>query len=1441
MPFTPLTPRLDHAHRPGPLRTAWRLIACLGGLVIGLASAAERRPDVGVLGPLAKDYSRILRPALKRYCLECHNATKHKGDLDLDRFAVLKDVLKEPKVWEKVVEQLSLGEMPPKDRQQPDAGERERLLGWINTALETAAQATAGDPGPVVLRRLNNAEYTWTIRDLTGVPTLDPVREFPGDSAAGEGFMNTGGSLVMSPALMSKYLDAAKDVASHAVLVPDGFRFSTHTTRRDWTEEILADIRALYRQFTDNAGADRVNLQGIVFDTNEGGRLPVERYLEAALALREEGIKPTAADNAVRAAAKRNGLSLPYFQALWRLLEAGEAQGTGPGASEGPSLILDRLRQHWKTATKASVPALTAEIAQWQKALWKFSSVGHIGKAGGPKAWLEPVNPLVERQEFRVPLNAPPGGGDVKVYLVAGDAGDGARDDSVLWQSPQIVIPGRPNLLLRDARRYIAALADRRDRFLAATARCLAASAQAAEQTNTIDLATLAARHGVEPDALAAWLGYLGIGAGSALKLDHFTNRIDKAGNYDFIKGWGSAETPLLVANASDQAVRIPGNLRAHGVAVHPSPSLNAAVGWLCPEGGRYRVDATVTHAHPECGNGVSWALELRRGGTRQRLAAGDSQGGKPVKAGPIEDIAVQPGDLVSLLVGPRDGNHSCDLTEVELALQQTSGERREWLLSREVSADVQAGNPHADGFGHPAVWHFYTEPVSGRDSGPVIPAGSILARWQSSGDASERTQLAEALQGLLSGATGPADGPDAALRAQLRSLGGPLFTGLNMSAMPAGAPPVPRPESAWGLDPAQFGHAPDGSSVEPADVCVTAPTVLEIILPSDWVAGAEFVVTGTLKPGTGGEGSVQLQVSTTPPGDPNTLRAGESKVAASSGPWTSFNPQVAFSSPMIVKPGSAAQLRIEASFDAFRRWFPAALCYVKIVPVDEVVTLTLFHREDEHLSRLMLDEAQRARLNRLWDELHFVSQDALTLVDAFEQLWQYATQDADPKVFEPMRKPIAERAAAFRRDLESAQPRQLDALVRFAASAWRRPLNKAESDELRSFYRKLRGEELAHEDAFRLTLARVFVSPAFLYRAEESPAGRKPARVSDVELAARLSYFLWSSAPDAALSEAAATRALTRDADAPVREARRMLKDPRVRRLATEFACAWLHIHDFESLDEKSEKHFPTFAGLRGAMYEEAILFFTDLFQNDGSVLSVVDADHTFLNEELARHYGITGVTGKEWRRVDGVRAHGRGGVLGLGATLSKESGASRTSPILRGNWVAEVLLGDKLPKPPKGVPRLPEDEAAETLTVRQLVEKHSTDPACAVCHVRIDPFGYALEGFDAIGRFRTQDLGGRPVDSRVVLFDGTPVEGAAGLRGYLAGKKRDAFERQFCRKLLGYALGRGVILSDMPLLSEMQRQLREHDHRFSAAVETIVRSRQFREIRGRDFAEAR
>jgi len=296
------------------------------------------------------------------------------------------------------------------------------------------------------------------------------------------------------------------------------------------------------------------------------------------------------------------------------------------------------------------------------------------------------------------------------------------------------------------------------------------------------------------------------------------------------------------------------------------------------------------------------------------------------------------------------------------------------------------------------------------------------------------------------------------------------------------------------------------------------------------------------------------------------------------------------------------------------------------------------------------------------------------------------------------------------------------------------------------------------------------------------------------------------------------------------------MLQDGRVRRLSTEFACSWLHVHGLDSLDEKSERFFPTFTRLRGAMYEETIQFFTDLFQNHRSLWNVLDADYTFLNEALAEHYAIPGVKGEKWRRVDGIKVHGRGGVLGQASTLAKQSGASRTSPILRGNWIEEALLGDKLPRPPKDVPRLPEEETADTLTVRQLTEKHSSDARCAHCHEKIDAFGFSLEGFDAIGRTRTQDLANRPIDTTAKVNDGTEIKGMEGLRNYLMTARREDFLRQFTRKLLGYALGRSVQLSDQPLLTEMRKQLEQNNFEIDTAIQIIVHSRQFLNIRGRD-----
>lgn len=1366
--------------------------------------------------PAADEFRTLVHPLLRQHCLECHSTAEKQGELDLQQFDSLDRVQQHPGIWQRVFEQVSGQEMPPKDRPPLTGDQRRTLLRWLQTTLHEIALAQAGDPGPVVLRRLSNAEYSYTIRDLTGVESLDPAREFPVDGAAGEGFTNAGAALVMSPSLLTKYLDAAKEIASHAVLLPDGIRFSLHTTPRDWTDETLARIRAFYAQFSSSEGATSVNLQGIKFDTNAGGRLPVEKYLTALL---ERSDDLRAGRTTLAVIANSLHLNEKYLATLWQSLN-----------EEQPSLLLGPIRERFRAGTADDAPEIIRAIEAWQQSLWRFASVGHIGKLNGPKNWQQPIAPLARQQELRLKLAPRTDGDDVTVYLATSDAGDGHEADVALWQNPRLVAPGRPDLPLRHVRAAVQQLARRREQVIFTAAQCLAAAAEAETAPERPPLMDLAERHHVDAGILAAWLDYLGIGAPGEAKLGPLlTKKLKRTPDYAFIQGWTGADALSVTANSSAAAVRVPGQMKPHSVAAHPAPKTAAVVAWQSPVSGRLKINGSVQDAHPECGNGITWLLEVRRGQSRESLASGASQGSTLISFGPFEDIRVARGDVVALVIGPRDGNHTCDLTALELVLHD--GER-EWNLSRDVSPQILAGNPHADSHGHPAVWHFLGESAD-RDNIPGIPAGSLLATWQQTTDATAKRSLATEVQNLLEqGIAAVADdSPNRELYHQLLSYRGPLLAAALQIGNFAETDQAPGP---YGVDPALFGKHPQGGAVDPRDLCVQAPAVIKLQLPASLAAGAELVATGKLHPAGGAEGSVQLQLLTQPPSTLSGIIADNASSTMAPGQWSDNNLRTLHRTPIIVNDDSQARQRFERAFHDFRQLFPAALCYTKIVPVDEVVTLTLFYREDEQLRRLMLNEAQQAALDSLWDELLFVSEAPLKQVDVFEQLYQFATQDANPSAFEPLREPIKQQAAAFQQRQVDAQPRQLEATLDFGAQAWRRPLTPGELGEFRGLYQHLRRQQLTHDAALRMVLARILVAPAFLYRGEQAPPGMTASPVSDWELATRLSYFLTSSAPDGELQADAAAGKL-RHPEVLLLHTRRLLRDPKIRRLATEFGCQWLHVRDLDQLDEKSERHFPTFVSVRGPMLEETTRFFMDFFQNDRSVLSLLDADHTFVNPVLAEHYSLPQQS-DGWQRVDGLRAAGRGGILGLGSTLAKQSGASRTSPILRGNWVSEVLLGEKLPRPPPGVPQLPA-EAPAGLTERQLIESHSTEPKCASCHQRIDPLGFSLEGFDAIGRVRQTDSGGQPIDTHAKLRDGTEFSGLNGLRNYLVTARRDDFLRQFCRKLLGFALGRGVQLSDQPLLDRMIGELVESDFHVSAAVELIVQSPQFREIRGRDF----
>ncbi|MFO0012377.1 MAG: DUF1592 domain-containing protein [Planctomycetota bacterium] len=1351
------------------------------------------------------------------HCLECHSTQVAEADVDLEKLLDWKNLSSNALVLQRALEQIKNQQMPPVESKQLASEEKQKLLAWSNAWLRTEAQRRAGDPGPVILRRLNNAEYTYTLRDLTGITTLDPAKEFPADGAAGEGFSNAGAALAMSPALVQKYLDAGKAVAKYAVLLPDGIRFETNPSSSDMTNQLLDSIRDFYARYTDQQGGDKVNLQGIVFETNQGGRLPVERYIAATIAVREQlanaGTSPTDESQVLKTIAEDRKLNLKYLTALWQLFSKPSSPTT---ADSG---LLESLRRRWLTTSGENADALSADVLSWQKALWRFSSIGHIGKVNGPKAWQEPVDPIQTQQEIRFPLPDASGKELVSFFIQVGDAGDGNDGDAVLLKQPRLVAPGRPEILLRDLE-SIGLLRERRtearksqiDETLAALGSILDGDTPL-NTDNGVDWNRMANERGLDRRHLQAWGQFLGItGSGNSTRT-LLSQKQENHSGYDFIDGWVGADALSIFANASSDHVRVPGNMPGKTVGVHPAPTRSIGIAWKSPVNESFKVQGRLRHAHAECGNGVAWRLELHRGGLKQILASGFSNGANDVAIGPIDKLLVRAGNEITMVVEPRDGNHSCDLTNIDLTIATAS---ETWDLAKDITSNILDGNPHADSRGRPGVWSFFSEQV---DAPKLATAGlidgSLLARWFNASDAAERATTAASIEQLiLKPDPGLAsDHPDRVLMRQLDSAIGPF----------------------WGsvfLEHAELMASGAGQGVSGEEL-LRAPITQEYRVPASLASGTEFMATALLHPELGKAGSIQLSVSATKP-EGVAPKAPETSVAINDPSWAVRNRKLIFNAPILVAPESDAIERTQRSFHGFRQWFPIALCYPKIVPVDEVVTLTLFHREDEPLQRLMLSETERDELDRLWSELHYVSRDALKLVDAYEQLWQYATQDSDPKAFEPLEGPIRLAAERFRNHLAASEPAHVASVLDFARKAFRGSHRPEHDAKLRKLYSDLRLQELPHAEAIEFLIARILVSPEFLYRTEIAGPGTQPSELAPIELANRLSYFLWASAPDEPLLEAARDGSLVEDAVLE-QHVRRMIQDPRIQRMAVEWGCMWLHIRDLDTLDEKSESHFPEFKEIRSDLYREAILWITHLLQNEGRVSDFLTADHTFVNDKLAAFYGIPDVAGTEWRKIEGIQQFGRGGILGLGATLAKQSGASRTSPILRGTWISEIILGEKLPKPPKNVPVLSETPP-EGMTERQLIERHSSDPACAKCHVRIDPFGYAMEGFDAIGRARTQDASGKIVDTSTRLPDGTPVNGMSELRSYLLKTRSEEFTRQFNRKLMGYALGRSIQLSDEPVLDAIREQQINSGDRIADTIVQIVLRSPFRQIRGRD-----
>ena len=406
----------------------------------------------------------------------------------------------------------------------------------------------------------------------------------------------------------------------------------------------------------------------------------------------------------------------------------------------------------------------------------------------------------------------------------------------------------------------------------------------------------------------------------------------------------------------------------------------------------------------------------------------------------------------------------------------------------------------------------------------------------------------------------------------------------------------------------------------------------------------------------------------------------------------------------------------------------------------------------------------------------------------------------------------------------------------RLARRAYRRPVDDGDVEALLDFYRAGRREG-GFDDGIQFALERMLVDPEFLFRIEGDPEDAVPGapyRLDDLDLASRLSFFLWSSIPDDELLEAAAGGRLGDPAELE-RQTRRLLADARARALVDNFASQWLRLRNLES-QERESADYPEFdENLREAFRRETELFVESSIREDRSLLELLGANYTFVNERLARHYGIPGVYGDRFRRVTLDPDHPRGGLLGHGGLLMVTSYPNRTSPVVRGKWLLETLLGAPPPEPPPNVPGLPDrGEGGEPASVRERLERHRANPACAGCHAPMDPLGFALENFDAIGLWRATSEAGQPIDASATMPSGEAFEGPAGLRRVLLSRGED-FAATVTEKLLAYALGRGLEHTDRPAVRRILRDAADDDYSWSSIVLGIVESTPFQWRRSR------
>jgi hypothetical protein len=407
--------------------------------------------------------------------------------------------------------------------------------------------------------------------------------------------------------------------------------------------------------------------------------------------------------------------------------------------------------------------------------------------------------------------------------------------------------------------------------------------------------------------------------------------------------------------------------------------------------------------------------------------------------------------------------------------------------------------------------------------------------------------------------------------------------------------------------------------------------------------------------------------------------------------------------------------------------------------------------------------------------------------------------------------------------------------LSTIARRAYHRPVTEQDVETLMPFYDAGRSEG-GFEGGIKRALERILVSPQFLFRVEAAPGGSAPGavyRLKDLDLASRLSFFLWSSIPDDTLLSLAEKGRL-KDSAVLGQQVERMLADPRARSLVTNFAEQWLYLRDVDS-KIMDDVLFPNFdEGLRRSMRRETELFLESVLLENHSVLDLLRANYTFLNERLAKHYGIPNVFGSHFRKVTFSPDDPRGGLIGQGSVLTLTSYGTRTSPVVRGKWILENLLAAPPPPPPPNIPTLVEKSIdGRVLSLRQAMEQHRRNPACASCHARMDPLGFALENFNAVGAWQTHTADGAALDVSGVMADGTKFEGLPGLRRVLVETKSQAFVTAMTEQLLKYALGRDLTYTDAPIVRQIVRDAAGDEYAFYSLVRGVAASFPFQNRR--------